>query len=543
MQGVRALIAPVAVVVLAAPVLAVTSAAPAYAAPDVQVAVTIERIKLLGGDDGCGDPDWYVKLDIAGQAYNNEDTPSQDDWEGNAEITPDWEFSRTVDAATLSPAGQIPISVEVWEEDGGFCFDDDLFDASQSPGAAVAGFATIAPCEAQLDGQTIACGASGVFSGTDADRVELTMKVEVQPPPSAPGLRIRCTHTPAWPQPGDTVTIRAEALDGSLAPLFADDLEIWVQQDTTDVGTRTRVVDTSSVTTATTTFVATGDASDDNRFGYGCGLTKTGTEIFSGWRLATEGDPGTVDFPVVYTGPSSSRLDIMFIADSDTYPFSGSAPENAAFIADVASVIATSYYGFDPFLENQDGFNFWIVLNQAKADDANDGDCDHSLPARWDDSFGWVDSGAILHRKSQRDCALRGDRIFSSTLDTTYRGDAFQVVTHETGHQPFGLADEYCDQRPGSMSSTCDGGYFQQDVAPNVYEEPEDCTDDIGAFTDGRTAASCQEFEEDGFWFFDTDWTISDPVSNDIMVDNAAAQGADLRRFDYIFGQCRAAGC
>lgn len=532
-------------VLLMAPLLALplVVASPAAAAPDVEVRVTLERIRLTGGDDGCGDPDWYAKVTIDGQTFNNEDTPSQDAEEGDPDITPNWEFSRTVDTAALATPGQVPLSVEIWEEDGGFCFGDDLFDASQSAGSAIAGSASVAPCSVGLDGQTLLCGASGIFAGTGGDRVEVTMRVEVDEPASAPGQRIRCMHTPAWPQAGETVTITATSLDGALQPLIADDLEIWFQPDTADVTTRTKSVDTSGVASATFTFTASPDpGADDFDFAYGCRMAKGGTPIFSGWRRATEGDPGTSSFPIVYTGPSASRLDIVFIADVDTYPFGPDAPFNAMFVQDIAQVVNTSYYGFDPFLTNQDKFNFWVVLNQGKADDANDGSCDHDLPSGWDEDFAFADGGAILHRKSQRDCALRGDRIFSGTLNTAFRSDAFQVVTHETGHQPFGLADEYCDQRPGSASTTCDGGYFEQDDAPNIYEEPEDCVDDLGAFP-GRPESACQEFEEDNFWFFDTDYTVSDPVSNDLMVDNGLAQPSDIRRMDFIFGHCQAAGC
>ena len=71
----------------------------------------------------------------------------------------------------------------------------------------------------------------------------------------------------------------------------------------------------------------------------------------------------------------------MFIADVDTYPFGPDAPFNAMFVQDIAQVVNTSYYGFDPFLTNQDKFNFWVVLNQGRADDANDGSCDHDLPS------------------------------------------------------------------------------------------------------------------------------------------------------------------
>ncbi|MEX1173724.1 MAG: hypothetical protein WEG56_14070 [Chloroflexota bacterium] len=498
----------------------------ARAAPDVVVKVTLDRIRLTGGDDGCGDPDWYAKVFINGIERSNLDTPEQDAQEGNADISPPggWEFSSSVDAAALADPGRIPLSIEIWEEDGGLCFGDDLFDASQSAGSAISGTALIAPCGASLDGRAITCGASSVFAGTSSDRVEVTLRVEVTPPPSAPGLRIRCMHTPAWPQAGQPVTITATPLDGALAPLIADDLEIWVQTDASSVATRAKVVDLAGVPSATYTFTP---AAGVEQFAYGCRLTRGGTEIFSSWHRATAGDPGTVDIPILYTGPRSSRIDIVFIADRDTYP----SAEDPNFLADVAQVINISYYGFDPFLTGQDKFNFWIDLNQGRADDANDGDCDHDLPARWDEDLAYADAGAILHRKSQRDCALRGDRIFSGTLNTGYRSDAFQVVTHETGHQPFGLADEYC----------CDGGYFQQDDAPNVYSEPDDCQDDAPAL--GRTSAACREWEEVVENWFDPDWSSSEPNGGDLMNDNSFAQAADIRRFNMIFSGCEAAGC
>ncbi|MGR2751863.1 hypothetical protein [Agromyces arachidis] len=541
MRAARALIAPTAMLLVAAP-LVVPS--PAYADPTVRVSVTVERILLLAGDDGagCGAPDWYVRVDLAGQLFDNEDTPSQDAFEGNDDISPGWEFARTLDPGALATPGQIPISVEVWEEDGFTCGSDERFDASAGPGDAVTGFATVAPCEAQLDGQVIGCATTGSFSGTADDRVQLQLRVVVQPPVNAPGLRVRCTHTPAWPQPGETVRIMAEALDGALAQVYVDDLEIWIQDDVDDLATRRLETDLAGVNVAYATFTAPGDDADGFRFGYACGLAKGSERISSGWRIATEGDPGTAVFPVVYTGPSSSRLDVVFIADDITYPFGVAPPAGRRFLNDVARVIGISYYGFDPFLTAQDSFNFWILTRPGSASDANV-ECAHDAPAGWEDEYAWADVGMILHFRSQRDCALSSERLASGTLNLAFRGDAFQIVTHETSHQPFGLADEYCNLRPGSFSPTCDGGYWMADVAPNVYAERDICLGELSLFADGRDADDCQEFLEPTDWAPDPDWTVSDPVVNDIMVDNGMARGADLRRYRYILDECRAAGC
>jgi hypothetical protein len=512
--------------------LLVAVATPAHAQPHVILAVTIERIRLLGGDDGCGEPDWYAKVFINGREFNNLDTAEQDAEEGNADISPPggWEFSDSVDIATLAQPGQVPLTIEVWEEDGGLCFEDDQFDISPGDGRGLSGSVQVAPCGASFPGppaRSIECGVSSVFAGTATDRAEVTFRVEVQEPASAPGVRIRCLHTPVLPQRGQPVTITATALDGAVAPMVADDLEIWVQADAAAPATRSKVTDISGVTS--TTYVFTPDPEVED-FAYGCRLTKGGSTVFSSWHRTPTQDPGLLNIPILYTGPRSSRIDIVFIADRDTYP-RGDDDFNPAFLADVAQVLNISYYGFDPFLAAQDRFNFWISYPSARADDANDGDCDHDLPSRWDDTFAFADAGAILHRKAQRDCALRGDRIFSGTLNTGYRSDAFQVVTHETGHQPFGLADEYC----------CDGGYFQQDTAPNVYTEPEDCRDDAPALE--RTGDACREWEKDVTGWFDSDWSSSEPASGDLMNDNGLAQAADLRRFDLIFAGCRSAAC
>ena len=502
---------------------------PASAAPDpsVKVTVTIERIRALHSSEegACGTVDWYVKVFINGQEHDNEDSADQDAHEGQSDITVEWPFTTQVDVATLATPGQIPIQIAAYDEDGAFCFGDEEYDVSPNGSFSIGGHVDVSPCLARLAEQEFPCETSIVLAGTADDRAELTFKVAVEEPPSAPGLRVNCLHSPIWPQDGQPVTINTASLDGTLGEKIADKIEIWVQTDTANIATRTKPVDINGVAKASHTF--TPDPSLD-MFAYACRVTKGGVSVFSGWRQVTVGDIGTQDQRILYTGPRSGRLDIVFIADRDTYP---NGADSAAFIADLENVIKTSYYGFEPFLAAQDKFNFWVMFNQGRADDANDGDCDHDLPARWDELLAYVDAGAILHRKNQRDCALKGDRIFSGVVDTNVRADALQVVTHETGHQPFGLADEYC----------CDGGYYQQDDAPNVYEEPEDCQADVAAL--GRPPSACREWSETVSGWADPDWSTSEPSSNDLMNDNQAAQAADKRRFNYIFSGCDSARC
>jgi hypothetical protein len=324
------------------------------------------------------------------------------------------------------------------------------------------------------------------------------------------------------------VTITATALDGALMPtVVADELEIVAVRNISGVSERHPVADrkVSGVNSTSVTF----SPSEGGDLVYGCRLRKGGTGLFTGWRRV-DVNPGSSaePIPISYTGPRSSRIDIVFVADRDTYP----SARDPRFLDDVRRVIETSYYGFNDFLANQDKFNFWIAQAQGRADDANDGDCDHELPANWDDTFAFADAGAILHRKNQRDCALRGDRIFSAVVDTSVRSDALQVPTHESGHQPFGLADEYPP----------DGGYFQQDVAPNVYEDMAGCVADAPAL--GRSATACRRWERPTDWWPDPDWFSSEPAPNDVMYNNTGpANAADIRRYTLIFGDCASAKC
>lgn len=494
------------------------AAARAQVDPAVTVQVTIERIRALNDDmdpNPFGTPaDFYAVVNIDGTEFDNKNTPEQDANEDDDDISPNWQFTRSVPLSR----GTVPLTIDIWDEDGFLRLDDDHVDVTSTSGRTLVMSVQLAPCTVS-GGIAGSCGTTLTTSGTEGDRAELRFRIDVIEPASAPGLRVRCIHDPVWPDTTDTVTISLEALDGEHQPRVVDNVEIWVNDQSAPVVQQNGATGTS--------FTAGPFA--DPTFAYGCRIQDEGLTAWTGWRTVSVGANSDSTAPVLLTGPRSSRLDLVFIADRDDY----TGPRDPAFLQDVRAVILNSYFAKDPnnpgtsfsgsdydvFLANHDKYNFWVANNMGDAEDAASG-CDHEAP-----SISWADSGVLLHRDDLRDCAPGGQRLFSS------EPFSLGTVLHETGHRPFGLADEYC----------CDGGYFQNEPNPNLYEEPEDCAADAPSLL--RTAGDCREYDEVIDWWFDRDWSISEPAGNDLMDDRGAPQAADLRRINWLFGNCQAAGC
>lgn len=479
------------------------AAPPAASQVSVTVRVTVERLEALDSLDEPGDADFYAVVTIDGEEFNNEDTPETEALEDEDIINPNWEFSKTVDVSV----GAIPVRIEIRDEDGFLRLGDDLIDVTSGGGRILDLTVNLAPCSVS-GGLSGSCGTTIVTAGgADDDSAELRFRVVVDEPPGAPGLRVRCSHTPIWPSPSSVISITASALDGALASTIADTIEIYVNDRNTPA---------LASSGATATFSP--GPFPLGTFSYGCRVVDDGVPVWTGWRLVAVGVPDTGRaVPVMQTGPRASRIDIVFIADSDSYS-AGDAP---SFLSDVGSIITGAYHSLDLFLSNEDKFNFWVARDMGDAEP----ECDHEAPDNWDDDYSFADTGAIVHTDAFRDCAPGGERLFSA--------EPVELTTflHETGHRPFGLADEYC----------CDGGYYQDEPFPNVYEEPEDCADDAPNL--GRTSADCREFEETIENWDDFDWSVSDPAVDDLMVDNRTPQANDIRRINWMFDVCRGAGC
>ncbi|MEQ1559267.1 MAG: hypothetical protein ABL933_10090 [Methyloglobulus sp.] len=496
---------------------------PAYAL-DVVARVTIERVRALKDFDGPFDEaTFFAIVQIDGQEFENEDEAIDQD-----DIHPNWEFSKPVDASK----GSIPVRIFIMDDDGLLKFENEEADLSPGPGLSLVLNVNLAPCRVTGDASGN-CGTTIVSAG-DA---EISFKIDITEPPSAPGLRVSCLHSPIWPQEKGKFTIKANSVDGAGNPKLADAIEIWVNDKSAPV---------KSAGGTSLNYSMTIPGFQDPRFqseiAYGCRVIDDGVPVFTGWRVVdvrSLNDSGTVPLrekatPILYTGPRSSRVDIVFIRGDNSYVF----PDNSLFLTDIEAMIK-AYYSEDIYLSNQDKVNFWIAKKPGKAKN----NCDSEAPENWDKDFAFADAGAIVHRQgpSIRDCAPGGEQIFSGDATRLDGGLLGRVFLHETGHRPFGLADEYC--KAGGGNTDCDGGYFQNDPFPNVYKEPEDCADDAPNLR--RTSAQCREFDDVSKWFLDSanDWSTSEPSSNDLMFDNLNPQAADNRRMNWFFGKCQAASC
>lgn len=520
-------------VVLAVMAVALTGLVPLTATPaqalDVDVRVTISQVDALDSFEEPGDADFYAVTTIDG----TERTSDQCQFEDDDHITPNWEFKKEgIDLTEDS----VTVSIEIWDDDDpcdepfSFRGDDDQGDITPTAGRTLTFEVDLAPC-AVSGGVNGNCMTNIQSAGTaDDDIASIVFQVAVGEPPSAPGQNIRCLHSPLWPQPGDTVTIRAEYLDGNLQP----DVKI---ADRIQVFTGNNMATPAGEVLGAEEFTFTTPAVGAPNLSYACRLVDDGSPIWTGWRTVNVGPPPVAGgaVPVLLTGPMRSRVDVVLIPDKDNYTGSN----DPTFLTDMRSLIDQAYFAQGDgtadaslLLTNQDTFNFWLAGGTGDARGVVSGKCEKDPPGSWDTLHSFADVGAIIHTNSFRDCAS-GNTFSAENFD-------FRVFRHEQGHRPFGLADEYCNKRPGSSSTVCDGGYFQTDTFPNVYEDGGDCEADLGNL--GRSGGSCDRWQQDtgDMDFFET----SEPVNGDLMVDNTTPQAADIRRIDWMLNtQCASGNC
>ena len=176
------------------------------------VKITIETVTALDDVEGlgCGEADFYAKSWIDGDYLGQSATVEDDD-----DIQPNWEFSKIVD----STAGSITARLEVWEDDWfGICLGDDQMDISPDTGdRGIDLVIDLEPCMVGADlpagSFDPTCGAVIQSEGTGGDATRVTFRVNVDEPPSAENMRVRCVHNSIWPQAGDAVTIDGAAFD------------------------------------------------------------------------------------------------------------------------------------------------------------------------------------------------------------------------------------------------------------------------------------------------------------------------------------------
>ena len=547
----RRIRAALVAVVVAATCLVAWSA-PAQALP-LSVTVTIVRVAecCAGGPiDLDSEADFYGRTTIAGSSTDFGEI------EDKSIITPtDWKATQTVDHSNATT----DVKIEIFDEDDGLNFRDNQIDLTDNDADRAVNFSI------DLHPEDSRCYFSGDVSGpcgvevttqgnaNDGDVGDMILMVEVNEPPQAPGRHVRCLHSPLWPQPGESVTITAEAFgdqpDGAaLPPLISDQLDIFFSTD--GGATRQKIGGSGRQTTLSASRTA---GAAGSTFSYSCLAIDRLEPVDSGWHTVQVGDPpqGRAA-PVLLSAARERALDvILFPATTNvrsqpnnpsntsllTYPvYSG--PKDANFLNDAHTAVL-ELMREQLMLENQRGINVWIALDGAatggfrdlRGSDGIDDTCQHQMPANLGTDYGFGHVRSILHPATPapgnvntlRECAF--NRVQSAEAGET------GVFIHETGHSAFELADEYC----------CNGGYFQTPDVPNVYRSRDACVADVGNL--GGVAGDCRGMDSVYDPDTDPDFWVSDPASNDLMNDNTFARRADRRRITFVFDQCDQANC
>ncbi len=493
-----------------------------------ELAITVERLTTLETvDDGVtgrqGRADYYVRVAIDGIVTSNRDDPTTSVYYDHDELAPYWTFKRIVNLNRRS----IPFALELMDADNNA---DDRVDIQPGLGRVLHMTVTPSTCRIQGDVTGRCAGpfdARGriVASGEQDDRARIQVRVELRRPPP---FALRCLHSPLWPRPGQTVSIRAEALDSQLDPVVADGIQIGV------AGTgRIHSCDNAGACTLNVMMPA-----GATRFDYICQAQRFRRTVTTGLRqVAVGARPGERAVPILRHQPSAKALDLVFLADLDTF----STASETAYLGAVEFLIRSGLFRNPPLVLNQQRLNLWIAKDLADANGFVPGStvrCSQP-PSNWTTAYGFADSGIVVHQEAIRDCADFATvgpqgQILRPMVSTPANSPG--VLLHELGHMPFGLADEYC----------CDGGYFQTGFAPNVYASADAtqsstaCRADplaallgaCGAFTENRPPSRRRVFRLDhppGSRFDFRD------VSNDLMVDDGTLRPADVRRFQHVF--------
>jgi hypothetical protein len=578
------------------PVLGLTvglgvSARPAEALP-LKVKVTVVSIQDVSGDLDGGvegiEADFYGRVFIDGQEFAIPQKDDDDLYEVNLTFEKDFEHTRQ----------NVPVQIRVGEDDGNvFNGADDQVDIDPNPGDDFLDLTVDLHGGCVTGDVTGGCNVNLEASGDRSEWAKIIFKVEVSlPPTNVANSHVRCTHTPAWPQPGNTVTFTAESLGDQPASLavaqpapatnanlaapmpaqLAPKVEVWL---TTDAGsTRTVIGSGVNVPTQTATTVA---GAAGTTLSYGCRVETAGGPIFSGWRSTTVGNPPTGNVVSISVGEAdqTKALDILLVpatrnplnnpfnAANGTQagtPYTG--PSDPTFLNEATRILQQEIWRHQVLLDEQRATNLWLLLDQgqavnraavggfrdllfnsganagtvtpdANADNIPDGDgtadtCHVELPGNLATDGAFANATAIVHNNAIRDCAPGGGSFTSEQNE-------LNLFPHELGHAGFGMADEYC----------CDGGYFQPNPNPNTYLSAAACTADETPL--GYATGACNGYDRvnenpqdavNDFWVADP--SDNDPFDNDLMNNNQTPQAGDIRRIRWLLQtQCPAKSC
>lgn len=397
------------------------------------------------------------------------------------------------------PAASITIESETFESLGMYSGTFDWFWTGDSITLIVGATSVPEICgngiDDDLDGLTDSLDPDCVEicdNGIDDDQDGLIDAEDpdcVEPEPQV-GLLIRCIHSPLWPQDGELITIRAEAIGADGADVVADRIEIYANGADNIIGGGSTLTGTQAATNAS-----------GSRFRYGCKAERSTEAAFSGWREVDVGAPELPDLraiPVIYNGPFKDKIDIVFLPELSRHPLGAT---DSGFQDDIYRVIKEGIYEIPWFTRNQQYFNFWLGRDHGVVTpkDASDSSslCKKDKPDKFKKSYAFADAVGIIHDQACRDNS--SPRTFSTTFDEL----RLQVVAHEIGHAVFSLSDEY---------NTVKTIHFSIHPFPNVLTSEFECRNH--ATVRGYDPDDCRLFKSNfwsGFWWiFEPDYRLTD---------------------------------
>lgn len=367
------------------------------------------------------------------------------------------------------------------------------------------------------DGNTAYMGVDGVtFVSEDCDNGiddDLDGLIDANDPDcqnrDGEDLKVRCMHRPVMPQLGDAVTITAQAINERAEAIVVNSVRVYLNDIDTPVAA---AVDSSQ---ASHSFIAS-----DETFSYGCAAERATVpfpETADSWRadepVLRTVDVGTVErpalnaVPIILNGATQQKIDVVFFPDNDEY----TSFQDPAFLDHVHDLIDEGFFQIPWFVEFQWAFNFWIGMDSTAnatalppppgIPPADNPLCSRTGPNNFETRYIFADVAAIVHTSRCRDNAGS-----PGTFTIEYEADRLQVIAHEAGHRPFGMADEYC----------CDGGYFSSrrpflssdynPPYPNMFKSEGKCRD--AALDRGYDPDACRDIVDADT---DEDWWLWEP--------------------------------
>ncbi len=554
---------------------------PAAAQTEVKVMVTIYKVWERGcyGEDtflGCvggEDADFYSVTTVNGQEFETQQ------FEDQTSIEPNWQFQKAVAVDSL-----VPVQIQIYDYDSGLRGGDDHVDLTAGDGNDLNLTVVVGRdpggCRVggNFPGGTATCGQRLSDGGNnDEDAAGIEFSVDVVYPTRVGRTTVLCTHTPLWPQPGQAVTVNAQAMDiqsGTLSggfgfphsytfnPVQVAKLQIWFSADAANPN---RVLAGECVGAATAGGCQAVVNPTGAMFHYGCWVENPGVTVASNYRGVSVGAAaGANVVPVMFNQPSSKAVDVVLHPDQ-AY---ANGWTDAQFLQDAATM-ANQALAEPVWTQYQARINLWVSSRTGNPTWPATGTGSTTVSTiGLSDGGGkeaFAEAAGIVHRRQISDGAT--PPVLANTRDAASNGfftinalraDSANVMRHEMGHAVFTLADEYC----------CDGGYFQQPENPDVYSSQANCVNDftnlnlINTEFLWPTQGPCRSIPQPTTNPATATatpgpvptpaWWVSDPSAfqsgattlQDLMVGNDYGMTSDIRRFRWVLDQlCPEGGC